>query len=101
MQEQVILEIQECDDENYDFDIRSVATLNLIDNLKAQGGLSPTQILFEADKLIHERYSGKNADYLQVFHYKDCTFWAMSNKLKSEDFDRNGHCVTYLMPEDW
>jgi hypothetical protein len=99
--DKVTLDEQEHDEVDYDFDIPSASTLNLLETLKGLNGLSPTQILFAADALIHEKYIKENADYLQVFHYKGVEFWAISNKLKSEPLDKKEHRVIYLLPEDY
>ena len=97
----ITLEEQENDDECYDFNIQVVATKNLIHHLEDFKPLSPQQILFVAHSMILEKYEGRNIDYLQVFHIKGYTFWAITNKLKDEEYDPKVHCLTFLDPSDY
>ena len=97
----ITLEEQECEDENFDFNVQVVVTQNLLHNLERFKPLTPQQILFVAHSMILEKYEGRNIDYLQVFHIKGYKFWAISNKLKDEEYDPNIHCLTFLDPSDY
>ena len=98
---ELVLDEQECNDECYDFNVQVVVTTNLLHKLKEFEPLTPQQILFKAHSMIFEKYGERNIDYLQVFHIKGYTFWAISNKLKNEIYDPNVHCLTFLDPGDY
>lgn len=48
---------------------------------------------------LREKYPNKNYDYLQVFHFRDITFWAIADAHQNERM-KDEH-VTFLLPSDY
>ncbi len=102
MKQYVILNKQECNDENYDFSIQVVATQNLINRINSLNKMPVQQVLLIAHTLLLEAHEDKsNIDYLQTFSYEGIDFWCISNKLVDEPYNPEYHVVTWLLPEDY
>lgn len=102
LEDLLTLDEQECDEVDYDFDIKIVATKNVLARIKEiSGNIPPEQIIIWAQQKIRDKYQGRNKDYLQVFHFLGYTFWAISNKSAEECVPEEYCLVTYLDPSEY
>lgn len=99
MKTTITIKEQECNNENYDFNIRMVITKNLLKELNEIGDAN--EIIMLSHISLLQRYGQSNIDYLQVFQCNGLEYWCISNKLKDEEFDETYHCVTWLLPSDY